>query len=121
MANPVDDRDADTKSNTASNSVDDALFWEVAEEFLALGAERSTMMGFPCLRIDGDFFTSVDRHSGDLIVKLPADRVTALIDDRVAQPFAPNGRRFKEWASVPGRDGELWSDLMHEALAFVRG
>ena len=54
------------------------------------------MMGFPCLRLDGDFFASCDRWSGDLVVKLDESRVAALVDADRALPFAPNGRRFRE-------------------------
>lgn len=99
--------------------VDDALFWDLAEPLLGAGAERSTMMGFPCLRMAGAFFASVDHRSGDLIVKLAKSRVDELIDDGSAEPFAPNGRRFKEWALVPGRDEDQWEGLMNEALAFA--
>ncbi len=101
------------------NEVDDAMFWDVAETFLAAGAERSTMMGFPCLRINGVFFASLDHRSGDLIVKLPAERVDQLIDDGTANPFAPNGRRFKECANIADRDELLWDNLTHEALKFA--
>lgn len=110
---------ADTTDGT--DEIDDALFWDVAEPFLADGAERSTMMGFPCLRLDGAFFASVDRHTGDLIVKLPAARVDELIEAGTAGPFAPNGRRFKEWASVSTRDEKLWNELMEDARAFAAG
>lgn len=100
--------------------VDDALFWEVAQPFLDRGAERSTMMGFPCLRVDGTFFASLDHRSGDLVVKLPAARVDELIDEGVGLPFAPNGRRFKEWTVVPHRDHALWTDLADEARDFAQ-
>ena len=53
------------------------------------------MMGFPCLRIDGAFFASLDHRTGHLIIKLPADRVDELVDVGTGQSFAPNGRRFK--------------------------
>ena len=59
---------------------DDRLFWEIAEPLLASGAEKSTMMGHPCLRINGDFFASMERNTGDLTVKLPARTVER--DDR---------------------------------------
>jgi hypothetical protein len=42
-----------------------------------------------------------------LIVKLPANRVLDLIEAEVGEPFAPNGRRFKEWVSIPNRDAAL--------------
>lgn len=98
---------------------DDTLFWELAEPLLAAGATRSTMMGFPCLRMNGAFFASCDHRSGDLVVKIPADRVNELIESGVAEPFAPNGKRFKEWATIPERDPDLWESLMTEALDFV--
>jgi hypothetical protein len=97
----------------------DALFWDVAQEHLATGAEKSTMMGLPCLRIEGEFFASMDRETGDLIVKLPADDVSALIDAGTAEPFAPAGRRFREWALIPSRDEGQWQDLLRQARDFV--
>lgn len=110
--------DADEQSGTP---VDDELFWELAEPLLANGAERSTMMGHPCLRIDGDFFASLERRTGDLIVKLPAERVNELIDAGQAEPFAPAGRRFKEWALITDRDEARWQQLLNDAITFVKG
>ena len=107
------------KKSAPAAEVDDTLFWELAEPLLANGAERSTMMGHPCLRIDGNFFASLERRTGDLIVKLPAERVDAMIQDGTAEPFAPAGRRFKEWALITDRDGDRWENLMTEAIAFV--
>lgn len=100
-------------------AVDDSLFWELAEPLMAAGAERSTMMGHPCLRIDGNFFASLERHTGDLIVKLPADRVNAMIEAGDAEPFAPAGKRFKEWALITDRNEPRWQALLQEALTFA--
>jgi hypothetical protein len=92
------------------------LFWELAEPFLATGrADRSTMMGFPCLRRDGSFFASLDRATGNLIVKLPAARVGELVAARSGEPFAPAGRVFREWVSLSEPDRETWSLLLEEA------
>ena len=109
---PTEDAEADAP-------VDDTLFWELAEPLLAAGAERSTMMGHPCLRINGDFFASLERRTGDLIVKLPAARVDELIESGEAQPFAPAGRRFKEWALITDRDASKWESLLAAGIAFV--
>ncbi len=98
---------------------DDGVFWDLAEPFLAGGAEHSTMMGNPCLRSGGAFFASLDHRSGDLIVKLPAERVDELIECGEAKSFSPNGRRFKEWASVPPGQETAWQALMEEALEFA--
>jgi hypothetical protein len=73
------------------------LFWELAAPLLdEAGVTRSTMMGFPCLRLAGDFFASCDRRTGDLIVKLDEAQVDDLVAGGDAEPFAPNGRRFRE-------------------------
>jgi hypothetical protein len=99
----------------------ESLFWELAEPLLAQddNLTKSTMMGFPCLRVNGDFFASVHHKTGDLIVKLPADRALDLIETEVGEPFAPNGRRFKEWISISNRDTDLWLHLINEARKFV--
>lgn len=96
------------------------FFWDVAGSFLANEAvSRGTIMGFPCLRVNGDFFASADHRTGDLVVKLPAERVQELIESGVGQPFAPNGRQFREWVTLADRDAARWEALMHEACTFV--
>lgn len=80
------------------------------------GVTRSTMMGFACLRLDGDFFATCDHRDGSLLVKLDEQRVSALLDSGVAEPFAPNGRRFREWASIPLAQRRRWRRLLDEAL-----
>lgn len=93
-------------------------FWAVAEPLLArAGVTRSTMMGFPCLRLDGDFFACCDHRSGELVVKLDAARVAKLLSAGKAEAFAPNGRQFREWALIPIRRHRSWSALLDEALA----
>ncbi len=77
------------------------------------------MMGFPCMRINGDFFASANHKTGDLIVKLPKQRVAELIEAKHGEAFAPAGRTFKEWVSIPSRDPVQWRALAEEALAFV--
>jgi hypothetical protein len=97
-------------------------FWALAEPMLASGrAERGTMMGLPCLRTDGAFFASLEPRSGHLIVKLPADRVAQLIEGGAGAPFAPNGRRFREWVLIERFDEAEWASLLEEARGFVTG
>ena len=78
-------------------------------------------MGFPCLRVDDAFFACVERATGDLILKLPAERVNELVRTGSGRPFAPNGRVFKEWVACPTADRELWTDLLNEAKRYVVG
>jgi hypothetical protein len=100
---------------------EDPLFWEVSEPLLSSGvAERGTMMGYPCLRTEGKFFASLEKNSGNLIVKLPAQRVNELIDLGQAHPFAPNGRVFREWALIDRPDREQWTAFLQEAVDFVK-
>jgi hypothetical protein len=95
-------------------------FWRLAEPLLSqAGVTRSTMMGFPCLRLRGAFFASCDRKTGALVVKLPEERVGELVDRGRADSFAPNGRRFREWASVPPSKSRSWPALLDAALAFA--
>jgi hypothetical protein len=95
-------------------------FWDLAEPFLGQPeVNRSTMMGFPCLRIRGQFFASTDRANGNLLVKLPEARVDALVAAGRAEPFAPAGRRFREWAAIPYNRSRSWRKLLDEAHDFV--
>jgi hypothetical protein len=97
-----------------------ATFWALARGFLDRdGVTRSTMMGLPCLRRDGAFFAASDRTTGDLLVKLPEARVTALVATGQAVPFAPAGRRFRQWAAIPARYAESWPALLEEAHRYA--
>jgi hypothetical protein len=73
-------------------------------------------MGFACLRLDGDFFATCDHRTGDLVLKLNENRVSVLLEGGAAKPFAPNGRRFREWASIPLEHDRSWGQLLDEAL-----
>jgi len=96
------------------------LYDEVTDDLLydpAVG--RSTMMGFPCVRYAGRFFASFDPRNDALVVKLPRERVTELVDSGIGDPFAPNGRVFREWVSLPQPERDVWQRLLAEALEFV--
>lgn len=96
------------------------LFAHLGDAYVTEGrASHGTMMGFACLRRDGAFFASLDPATNALVVKLPANRVTALINEGVAEPFAPNGRRFREWAAVPQTATDTWRELLDEAWSFA--
>lgn len=95
-------------------------FWQHAEPFLERpGVSRSTMMGLPCLRVQGAFFASFDRRTGGLLVKLPETRVASLVAAQHARAFAPAGRRFREWAAIAPADESTWFDLIEEAFDHV--
>ena len=106
----------------ARDEVDDGLFWDLAEPLMAAGrAEEGQLMRSRCLRVAGDFLAMAEYRTGDLVVKLPADRVTELVAAGEGLSFAPAGKVFKEWVQVPGRDESRWQALLDEALAFAKG
>ena len=111
-----------TEPNLSTDASEcDALFRQLSDLLSHDDARvtRSTMMGFPCLRVDDKFFACVERASGNLIVKLPAERVTELVRSGSGRPFAPNGRVFKEWVACPVAARALWTDLLNEAQRYV--
>jgi hypothetical protein len=115
----------DTRGTSPSETAggDDAreLYDELTDDLLydpAVG--RATMMGFPCVRLAGRFLASYDEKAGALIVKLSSERVLDLIDSGDGDPFAPAGKRFREWVSISAVDRTLWESLLAEAVDFAR-
>jgi hypothetical protein len=91
-------------------------FWEIAFEFLGRDdVEEGKMFGFGCLRASGQFVAMPGNTFGGMVVKLPANRVTALIEAGTGSPVAPAGRPFKEWVAVD--DQTLWPGLIEESIA----
>jgi hypothetical protein len=57
---------------------------------------------------------------GTLVVKLPGERVAALVASRIGKPFDPgHGRLMREWLAVTSTKAS-WVDLAKEAHDFVR-
>lgn len=95
------------------------LFWDCAARLYEDGeVVESTMFGFRCLRIDGEFIGMPANDS--LWVKLPAERVAAMLADGTGEPCEPNGRRFREWVGIRPHDEELWMAYLNESIEFVR-
>lgn len=88
----------------------------VANRFLGEpGVSEGQMFGNQVLKVGGKVFAGL--WDGQLVVKLPAEHVDALIAAGKGSPFAPlEGRTMKEWVLV-GSDEELAA----EALRFVAG
>ncbi len=75
--------------------------------------------GSEALKVNGSIFAMLT--GGHLVVKLPSDRVDALIGAGTGAPFASGrGRPMKEWLTVTLEDDETWLTLAAEALNFVR-
>ena len=102
------------------DDVDDELFWDLAAEYIAAGrAEEGELMRSRCLRVDGEFMAMAEYRTGDLVAKLPRDRVDELIADGPGLAFAPAKKVFREGVQVPGRDESTWRSLLGEAHVFV--
>lgn len=82
--------------------------------------DRATLFGFDCLRAGGKVFAKL--HNGNLVVKLPAQRIASLMDLGRLRPY-DRGRAgsMKEWAVVAAIDKRGIIALAEEARAFAGG
>ena len=84
------------------------------------GVERGKMLSASGLRDPkaGKFFAFVTR--GQLVVKLPAGRVTELIASGEGRVFdAGKGRPMREWVGLSPGDEAACAEYMREARRFV--
>jgi hypothetical protein len=97
------------------------LFWQLAAEMAKADPRivEGTIMNGRCIRVGKEFLALPDFKGAGLVVKLPKARVAELIAEGKGQAFAPAGRVFKEWLSVPKLDRRLWRSLLHEGVEFV--
>jgi hypothetical protein len=97
-------------------------FERIAGRFLGEpGVSQGTGFGSnPGLRVEGKVFAMLAR--GDLVAKLPKERVDELVAADTAERFdAGKGRPMREWARVPPRRHDAWEGLAAEAFRFVAG
>jgi hypothetical protein len=65
-------------------------------------------------------FAVLDGKTGELVVKLPADRVETLIRDGQGRGWHPGGGTpLKEYVAVPFAREREWTALAREARAFM--
>jgi hypothetical protein len=75
--------------------------------------------GSSALKVNNKIFAMLS--GGRLVVKLPQDRVEALIAVGAGAPFdAGKGKPMKEWLAVDTEGHGRWGALSREALEFVR-
>ncbi len=92
-------------------------FWDIAGELMSEDDRlvEGTIMGQPCLRLDGEFVAMPEHRSTRMVVKLDASRVEALIESGIAESFSPAGKIFREWAAIA--EPHHWEKLLREAVA----
>ena len=86
------------------------------------GIEVPTGTGFGSgtLKINGSIF-AMDVHD-HIVLKLPAKRVTELIEQGIGEPYAAGKKTpMKQWLALTTDDAEKAKPLAEEALAFVSG
>ena len=98
------------------------LFDAVAKRLLAEdpSLQQGRMMNAVGLKTAGKFFAMVVK--GELVVKLPAERVGELVAGGAGRRFDPgHGRLMKEWASLRPADEGTCFAYVTEARSFVAG
>jgi hypothetical protein len=103
-----------TQEERFEDLVDDLL----AESRVVQPPSGTKGFGGGALKANGRIFAMLVR--GSLVVKLPAKRVTALVDAGEGAHFDANkGRPMKEWFALSPSSELDWLALAREALAFV--
>jgi hypothetical protein len=101
--------------------VDAATSWARIEESELELAGVTSETGFGRsvgLRIRGKIFAIY--NDGELILKLPRNRVGELIESGEGRPWGPGtGKIMKEWVAVSAAASERWPSLAAEARTFV--
>lgn len=89
---------------------------EIAPDILSRpDTAMSRMFSSEGLSVRGKIFAFASK-TGDLVVKLPAERIDALGLDNMVMAGSPR----REWAVVPLADGvDRWRTIADEAYAFV--
>lgn len=77
------------------------------------------MFGSSGLKVGGKVFAMLVK--GNLVVKLPKERVDALVASGKGEHFDPgHGRLMKEWVTVGSGAEAAWVALAREAKGFVK-
>ena len=98
-------------------------FADVVDEMLGYPdvtppSDSGREFGSNALKVSNRIFAMLVR--GNLVVKLPARRVTELIKNGEGAPFdAGKGKPMKEWLTIPPSSRLDWNTMSKEALDFV--
>jgi hypothetical protein len=82
------------------------------------GVELGRMIRSRGLKVHGRFVCF--RRPGAVAVKLPAERVDALVASGRERFDRGDGRPLREWVLVPDDQADEWPGLLEEAVAYRR-
>ena len=71
------------------------------------------------LRVRGKIFAML--MDGALVVKLPAERCSAIVEGGGGRPLTMGRRAMREWVALDAVDPVAWAELAEAAHAYVRG
>jgi hypothetical protein len=103
----------------------EALFARLVKRFSAdrkvtPPTTKAGKFGTSALKVDGKIFAFLSH--GDLVVKLPRERVDELITSETGKPFdAGRGKVMKEWVAIAPQHSRRWAKLAGDARDFVSG
>ena len=90
----------------------------MARSFGGLSGTGGKGFGSNALKVDGKFFASLSH--GRLLLKLPAERIDALIESGIGERFSTGaGRPKREWVTIAPTHAARWIELSQEARGFV--
>jgi TfoX/Sxy family transcriptional regulator of competence genes len=99
----------------------DDAWTELTDSWLGRPAiELKRMMSSPGLTVNGSIFAMLTR--GELVVKLPAERATAMFEAGTGEPFQPMATRapMKQWVVLQGLpDPQAWQHVAEDAHDYV--
>jgi hypothetical protein len=101
----------------------DRRYAQVVRAFLRRPGVTQQGRGFgsAALKVRGKMFATLS-PAGAFVVKLPRQRVDALVADGQGRPFEPGpGRVMTEWLELHAASDQDWTSLAEEALTFVGG
>ncbi|HEY1135063.1 MAG TPA: TfoX/Sxy family protein [Nocardioides sp.] len=102
----------------------EAVLADLAAPYLGRpGVEPRRMFGGDSVTVHGKIFGFVDTE-GNLVAKVPADRVDELIATAGAHRMQMGRGEAREWVGVPpATDGDdaLWEQVLAESFAYVAG
>jgi hypothetical protein len=100
----------------------EARYADLCREFLGRPEVSQDGKGFGAssLKVNGHIFAMLSSR-GEFVVKLPRQRVDALVASGEGVNYDPGrGRAMKEWLALKADSALDWSALAEEALAFVK-